>query len=54
MEEKKVYYEVILDSYNQPNGNIMAVVLTNEEYDQGRKSRFLFETYQEAVVVAMG
>lgn len=53
MEEKKIYYEVILDSYNQPSGDIMAVVLTGVEYEQMRISHFLFETYQEAVMAAM-
>jgi len=51
--EKKIYYEVILDNYNQPSGDITAVVLTDEEYERLKSSQFLFKTYKEAVMTAM-
>lgn len=53
-KEAKVYYEVVLDSYNQPSGEILEVRLTDEEYERlSRCTHFIYPTYREAVARVM-
>lgn len=37
-EEKKTYYYLPLDSYNQPNGHVISIELTEAEFAKYKKS----------------
>ena len=46
----KVYYQLALDNYNQPNGLVSEVVLTKEEYQKlKREYIYIYEDYSQAL-----
>jgi len=45
---KKTFYELPLDSYNQPNGNVVEVQLTEHEFINRHPNRYIFRNRIDA------
>ena len=46
----KVYYQLALDNYNQPNGLVSEVLLTKDEYQKLKKEYiYIYENYIQAL-----
>lgn len=45
---KKTYYLLPTDNYGQPDGNIRPVQLTKSEYEQMKKSEWVYDNYAQA------
>ncbi len=51
---KKNYYMLDLDNYNQPNGMISTINLTHEEFKELKKNYvYVYEEYAQALSRAM-
>lgn len=47
---KKTYYILPLDSYNQPDGNVEKIELTEEEFKKMKETYgYIFEDYYTAL-----
>ena len=49
IQDKKTYYYLPLDGYNQPDGNVNEILLTKEEYQEAKKNYvYIYERYFDA------
>lgn len=52
--EKKTYYWLPLDNYNQPNGHIVELVINESEYEAMKKQgEYVYSSYMQACERAM-
>lgn len=52
--EKKKYYWLPLDNYNQPNGHIVELVINESEYEAMKKQgEYVYSSYMQACERAM-
>lgn len=53
-QSKNTYYYLPLDNYNQPNGLVEKVELTEEEFKQAKANgHYIYGNYQQAMYRAM-
>jgi hypothetical protein len=53
-EEKKTYYFLPMDSYNQPDGTVQEIELTEARYKQLKKTYvYVYDSYADAMTRAM-
>ena len=46
---KKTYYLLPRDAYNQPSGDIVEIMLSEEEYERRRIYEYIYEDYASAL-----
>lgn len=50
IQNKKTYYYLPLDGYNQPDGDVREILLTKEEYQEAKNSYvYIYDNYSAAV-----
>lgn len=55
-EQAKAYYELPTDQYNQPDGTIIELSMTESEFQEYRKANpwaYLYDDYKSALYWAM-
>lgn len=45
----KTYFELPLDSYNQPNGQVRRIEMTLEQFKNRNPNRYIFENEIDAI-----
>lgn len=54
VEGEKTYYYLPLDSYNQPDGNVLPILLTDEEYLKHKETYvYIYDDYAAALCRAL-
>lgn len=51
-EQKRTYYRLPTDQYNQPTGDVVSFTMTEQEFEAYRKANpweYLFEDYKAAL-----